>query len=338
MDCAGTLILDGKAVRRLLPMTACIEAMERALATLARQEAVQPLRIAMRVPGGRGMLGLMHGYLGDPVALGIKIVTVFPGNHGTALDAHQGVVLLFDALDGRLLAAMDASAITAIRTAAVSAVATRHLAVLGAACLCILGSGIQAAAHLEAMLLVRPIDRVRIWSRNADHARRLAEAAARRHGRPVVVAPSAREAVEGADVICTVTAAREPILAGRWIAPGAHVNAVGACVRDARELDTPAVSQARLFVDRRESALAEAGDFLIPKAEGAIGDDHILAELGEVVTGSAAGRTSPRDRTVFKSLGLAVEDLAAAHHILAAARASDDASLCLEIGGRREGA
>ncbi|HYM81260.1 MAG TPA: ornithine cyclodeaminase family protein, partial [Candidatus Limnocylindria bacterium] len=240
----------------------------------------------------------------------------------------------FEVEHGRLVAVVDASAITAIRTAAVSAVATRALARPDAGDLAILGSGVQAASHLEAMRAVRPLGRVRVWSRTPENARAFAEREARRHGLAVEPMPSARDALEGADLVCTTTAAREPIVLGEWLVPGAHVNAVGACFAGARELDSAAVARARLFVDRRESALNEAGDFLIARQEGAIGDDHIAGELGEVLLGRVAGRTSPDQITLFESLGLAVEDLAVAEHIHRKALA-EDAGMALEFGGRR---
>jgi ornithine cyclodeaminase len=208
------------------------------------------------------------------------------------------------------LAIVDASEITAIRTAATSAVATKLLAREGASDLAILGSGVQARTHLEAMLLARRIQRVRLWSPNPDHARRFAERETQRHGIKVEAKGTAKEAVAEADIICTTTAAREPVLMGKWIAPGAHVNAVGSSVPFTRELDTAAVVKARLFVDRRESTVNEAGDFLFPKKEGAIGDDHIQGEIGEILLGQVVGRASAAEITLFKSLGLAVEDLA----------------------------
>jgi ornithine cyclodeaminase len=330
----NTLIINDEQVRRLLPMNECIEAMEQALITLANADAVQPLRSAMWQPDCAGLLGVMPGFLGEPRALGIKVVTIFPGNHGTKLDAHQGVVLLFDTTDGRLLAIMDATEITAIRTAAVSAVATRALARPDAADLAILGSGTQARSHLEAMLLVRPIKRIRVWSRNHDRARRFADDASTRLQRDIEPMRGGFQAVRSADIICTTTAATEPVLDGDWIAAGAHINAVGACLRRTRELDTQAVLQARLFVDRRESALNEAGDFLIPRSRDELNDSHILGELGEVLTNRTPGRTSPDDRTLFKSLGLAVEDLAAAHHIYKKA-SEDDTLPAMAIGGSR---
>ena len=261
----------------------------------------------------------MPGYLGEPAALGVKVITVFPANHARGLDSHQGAVLLFDVEDGSLTAVIDGGAVTAVRTAAVSAVATDLLARPDAGDLAILGSGAQARTHLEALAVVRDLRRVRVWSRRPEHAARFAEDESRTRGVAVQAMESAREAVADADLICTVTAAVEPVLLGKWIAPGAHVNAVGACTPNARELDTEAVVRSRLFVDWRESTLNESGDFLIPRAEGAVNDDHIRADLGELLRGRAEGRTSAGDVTVFKSLGLAIEDLAMAHAVLARA-------------------
>ena len=310
--------------------------MAQALETLARGGAILPLRPLMRVPQKSGILGMMPAYMETPDALGVKIITVFNGNHGTEYDSHQGVVLLFEAEHGSIIAVIDASSVTAIRTAAVSGVATRLLAREDAHDLCILGSGVQARTHLEAMLLARPITRVRVWSRNADHARTFARAASARHGIAVEAVDSPRDAVRGADMICTTTSAREPILFGEWVAAGAHINAVGSSTPTAREVDTAAMQRARLFVDRRESALSEAGDFLIPRGEGVIGDEHIVAELGELLLDGHAGRRSADEVTLFKSLGLAVEDVAAAHHIYSRA-VERGIGTDVEMGGRRGG-
>jgi len=291
----------------------------------------------MRLPDPANMLILMPAYLGDPPALGLKVITIFPGNAGTEFDSHPGVVMLFDTAHGQPLAIMDASEITAIRTAAVSGVATRLLAREDAGDLALLGSGVQARTHLEAMLAVRPIRRVRVWSPTAGRLRAFAESASRRHGRAVEVSGSAREAVAGAEIICTCTASAEPVLLGDWIAPGAHINAVGSSTAGARELDTAAVARARLYVDRRESTLNEAGDFLIPKREGVIDDAHILGEIGDLLLDRAPGRTSPDDVTLFKSLGLAIEDVASARHIYEKAR-TQNAGTWVELGGARHAA
>ena len=309
------LVVPKSEVPRLLPMRECMDVMAAALQGLARGEAILPLRQVLLLPGGQGAFATMPAVLTGNGAIGLKAITVFPGNHGTELDSHQGAVLLFEAERGRLLAVMDASSITAIRTAAVSGVATRVLAREDAGDLAILGTGVQALTHLEAMAESRRLRRVRVWSRDPARVARFAEHASERVGIGVEAAGSAREAVLGADLVCTVTASRESVLRGDWLAAGAHVNAVGASLPTARELDTPAIVAARLFVDRRESALHESGDFLIPKAEGAITDAHIQAELGEVLTGVHPGRRAPDEITVFKSLGLALEDVAAAHRI-----------------------
>jgi ornithine cyclodeaminase len=317
------LFLNRQDVEMLLPFGECIEVMAAALSALARGEAFQPLRSAHWLPDRRGLLvampgGLLAGGAGDGDVVGVKVLTVFPGNAAHGEESHQGAVLLFDAERGRPLAFLDAASITAIRTAAVSALATRLLAREGAGDLALLGTGTQARTHLAAIREVRSLRRVRVWSRDAENARRFAAAESARHGRhglTVEPAASAREAVDGADIICTVSAAVEPILAGEWIAPGAHVNAVGACTPNARELDTAAVVRARLFVDRRESALHEPGEILTPLREGAITEDHIVGEIGDLLIGKVEGRRTAAEVTLFESLGLTVEDLAAARHI-----------------------
>ena len=326
------LFLNEPAVHELLEMRATIPLMHDTLVTLARGDAVLPLRSLMRLPDGSGILGLMPGYLGAPQAFGLKVVSVMPGNHGTAYDSHQGVVMLFGVTHGEPLAILDATAITAIRTAAVSAAATQALARADAGDLALLGSGTQARTHLAAMAAVRTLRRVRVWSRTRANAERFAREQSARHGIAIEVSASAEDAVRGADLVCTTTSAREPVLAGDWLAPGAHLNAVGACFAASRELDARAVARARLFTDRRESCLAEAGDFLIARAEGAIDDAHLLGELGDVFLGRLPGRSAPGDVTLFESLGIAVEDLACAHFLLARAR-ERGAGTWLEWGG-----
>jgi ornithine cyclodeaminase len=329
------LIVNQSEVARLLSMGECIAAMEGALKALAQGEALVPLRQVVPLPRGLGALAAMPGYSETLKAIGVKVITVFPGNRGTDYDSHQGAVLLFEAGHGGLMAIVDASEVTAIRTAAVSAVATRLLARPTAGDLAILGSGVQARTHLDAMLLVRPIKRVRVWSPTPGHAQAFAERESRRHDVRVEAMGSARGAVKVADIICTVTSSREPVLRGEWIEPGAHVNAVGASVKTARELDTDAVKKARLFVDRRESALSEAGDVLVPLAEKAIREDHIRGEIGEVLAGKVEGRKTSREITLFKSLGLAVEDLAAVHLIYTRAVEQGLGTL-VELGGARK--
>ncbi|RMH22954.1 MAG: ornithine cyclodeaminase family protein [Acidobacteria bacterium] len=316
----SVLILSGDDVRALLPMATCIELMAGALRTLAEGEAVQPLRQALGLTNGKGLLGVMPAQLATPPVAGVKVITVMPGNHARGLDSHQGTVQLFDVDEGRPLAILDAASITEIRTAAASGLATRLLARDDAAELALLGSGVQARSHLEAMRAVRPIRRVRVWSRTLEHARRFADRAAAESGLEVVAVDSARQAVAGADVVCTLTGARRPIVEGEWLAPGCHVNAVGACTKTSRELDGAAVARARVFVDRRESAENEAGDLILARDEGAIGDDHVAGELGDLLTGRVAGRTAAEEITLFESLGIGVEDLAAGWHVYRRAR------------------
>jgi ornithine cyclodeaminase len=262
----------------------------------------------------------MPGYLGPAQALGIKVLTVFPGNEGTGIDSHQGAVLLFEAGRGTLIAILDATAVTAIRTAAVSGLATDLLAPADAGDLAILGAGTQALTHLEAMLAVRPIRRVRIWNRTPERGRRFVELVTQRHGMAAELCGSVEDAVAGAQIICTTTAAREPILQAGWVAPGAHLNVVGSSIARAREVDTALIVRARLFVDLRESALAEPGDIVIPLKEGAITPDHIVAELGGLASGLSRWDRRPGDVTLFKSQGIAVEDIASARFVYEEAR------------------
>ncbi|MGH2652448.1 MAG: ornithine cyclodeaminase family protein [Actinomycetota bacterium] len=327
-------VLNQDEVRELLPMAECIEVMEGALASLARGEVLLPLRQITWLPDGRSALATMPAYAGHLGAVGVKVITVFPGNEGTELAAHQGAVLLFEAERGRPLLLCDATEVTAIRTAAVSGVATKHLAREDARDVAILGSGTQARSHLEAMLAVRDVRSVRVWSRTEAHTRAFAERESEARGLRIEVAPSAEDAVRHADLVCTTTSAREPVLLGEWLAPGTHVNAVGFSGKAGREVDTEAVARARLYVDRRESAVNEKGDVAIPIEEGAIGEDHIVGELGEVLIGSAPGRSSREQITLFESAGLAIEDLASAHHLHVKATEKGIGTR-VELGGRR---
>jgi alanine dehydrogenase len=329
-----TLILTQAQIRALLPMRTCMDLMSEILAALARGEAHNPLRWAMKLPDGKSLLGLMPGSLGASAAFGLKAVAVLPGNHGTPYDSHQGVVVLFDAEHGVPRAILDASEVTAIRTAAASGVATRLLAREDAGDLALIGTGVEALTHLEAMAIARKIRRVRAFSRTRSNVEAFATLASKRMGIRVEPSDSARAAVEGADIVCTTTSSAEPILLGDWISPGAHVNAVGACTKRARELDSKAVLRSRLFVDRRESTLHESGDFLIPKSEGLFGDEHIRGEIGEILVGACAGRRSKEEITLFKSLGTAVEDLAVAAHLDRVAREKKIGTL-VEFGGLR---
>jgi ornithine cyclodeaminase len=310
------LLLNHDEVVRLLPMKECIALMREALVKLAAGEVHQPLRMIVRPPGAAGVMGLMPSYIsGDEAAYGLKTVCVFPGNPAIGKDAHQGAVLLFSAETGELLALMNASAITAIRTAAVSGVATDVLARQDARNLAIIGAGVQARTHLAAMSHVRSIARCRVVSRTIEHAKLFAEEMNDSVPFPIEVVATVEEALDGADLIATVTNAKEPVVRREWLSDGAHLNVVGSSTPHAREVDTETIAAATLFVDRRESTINEAGDYLFAAREGAIGPDHIRAELGEVLSGEKQGRTSPEEITLFKSLGLAVEDLASANYL-----------------------
>ena len=284
--------LDEAAVEGLLRMEEVIPAMERALSDFSSGKVVQPVRTMLPVAEHQGFLGLMPAYTG--AALGTKLVAFYP--HNTEVPTHHATILLFKPETGEPLVTMDGRLITEIRTAAVSAVATQHLASPDASVLAIIGSGVQAHSHLEALRLVRNFREVRVWSP------RRAAAFAKEHG--VRAASSAEEAVRGADVVVTATTSPTPVLSGGWLSPGAHINAVGAPRPDWRELDDEVLGRSLVYVDSREGALEESGDVI---AAG-----EIFAEIGEVVSGARPGRQSAEEITLFKSLGLAVEDVATA--------------------------
>jgi ornithine cyclodeaminase len=307
------LILTHAEVEELMPVRECIPVMAEALKDLARGDVFQPLRMVIMPPGADGDMGLMPSYRsGERAAYGVKTVCVFPGNPSKGLDSHQGSVMLFSGRTGELQAVMNASAITAIRTAAVSGVATQLLAREVAGDLAIIGSGVEARTHIEAMACVRPINRARVASFTFKNAQRFSDEMGKRYSFPVEPVESVEAAVRGADLIVTATTAPEPILKREWIAPGAHLNVVGSSVPGTREVDTATMAASSLFVDRRESTVNEGGDYLFAMREGAIGPDHIKAEIGEILIGAKPGRTSADEITLFKSLGLAVEDLASA--------------------------
>jgi ornithine cyclodeaminase/alanine dehydrogenase-like protein (mu-crystallin family) len=310
----SVLVLSEHDVRELLDMESCVAAMEDVLARLERGELTNPLRFVMRPPGSV-LMGLMPAHAaGEKPVFALKEIVISPSNSERGLDPHQGAVLLHDGESGELIAILNASPVTEIRTAAVSAVATKLLARPGSRTVAVLGSGVQGRSHVDAMQTVLDDPIIRIWSRNTSHAEALA---LETHS---LVAETVEEALDGADIVCTTTAAREPVLRRSWLRPGTHVNAVGSSVPSTRELDAETVAAASLFVDRRESTLNESGDYLLALAEGLIGPDHIRAELGELLTGRHPGRTGDDELTVFKSLGIAVEDLAAAELCVARAR------------------
>lgn len=310
------LILDSRQIRELLPMRDCIELMADALSALARGEVFQPLRTIIRPPEALGLLGLMPAYrTGEHGAFGMKAICVFPGNPAIGKDAHQGAVMLFSRETGELIALMNASEITAIRTAAVSALATRLLAREDAHQLGIIGAGVQARTHLTALDAVREITRARVSCRNMEHAEELAREMQPSFSFPIEAVGTNEEAVRGADLIVTATSSQEPVINKEWISPGAHVNAIGTHSPNSREVDSATMAAARIFVDRRESAMNESGDYLLAANEGLINPDSIIAEIGELLVGSKPGRTSADEITLFKSLGLAIEDVACAEYL-----------------------
>jgi ornithine cyclodeaminase len=309
------LVLSDADVHALLDPVACERAMAEVLTARARGAAFNPLRSVMAAPGAPGFMGLMPAHA--PGSFALKSICVIPGNPARGLDAHQGTVTLFDGETGRPTAIMNASAVTEIRTAAVSAVATRALAREDARVLAVLGAGVQGRSHLRALRDVRDWDEVRVYSPTPAHVRALVADS------PVdaIAVDSPRAAVEGADVVVAATNARRPVLEHAWLAEGAHVNAVGASTPAAWELEVATVVASAYYCDARESVLNEAGEYRLAVEEGAIdGPEHIRAELGEVLAGMRPGRSGPTELTVFRSLGIAVEDLAAAQLVVARAR------------------
>ena len=292
------LLLEEAAVRAVLPMADLIPAMEHALGSFSAGEVQQPVRTVLEVGPDRAYFGVMPACTGR--AMGAKLVTVFARNLEQGLPSHLATILLLDPATGALTAILDGRYITEARTAAVSAVSARHLARPDASVLALLGSGVQAGSHLEALRLVRNFTEIRVWSPNQEHR----ELFAAEHR--VQAAATAEQAVRGADVIALVTSSKTPVLDSAWVGDGAHVISVGACVPWQQEMDPALVRRARLIVDSRAAAVKESGDVI------AAGADHIAGELGEVARGAVAGRQSESEVTVFKSLGLAVEDLAAA--------------------------
>ena len=309
-------------MRRFLPMPECVDLMHRTMIAVSERRVVLPLRSVMVMPGDLGMLGNMPGYLADPECFGVKLVSLIPRNKPPQYSSHLGLVLLFEVEHGRPVALLDAAEITAIRTAAASGLATRLLARPDAGDLTLLGAGEQARSHLAAMLAVRTLRRIRVWARDKDKAAVFARHEGERHGIRIEASASVREAVAGADIICTLTKAREPILLGEWLAAGAHLNVVGSSIASTAEIDTPAVVKSRFFVDYRESTVNEGGEYLRALETGAITPEHILGEIGEVANGSTVGRRSAADVTLYKSLGIAPQDLASAHYVLQKARAA----------------
>jgi ornithine cyclodeaminase/alanine dehydrogenase-like protein (mu-crystallin family) len=306
------LVLAGHHVRELMPYRECADVMREALAELARGQIQQPLRTVVRLRDAAGFMGLMPAY-SPGAGYGLKAICITPGNPAIGKDAHQGGVMLFDVHTGEPLALVNASAVTEIRTAATSAVATGLLAGPGAAELAIIGTGVQGQAHAHAIAATRPLAGIRLAGRDPARTRKVAAELAGKLGLPVTSHDTVADAVAGAGIVVTATTSPRPVLRREWLSPGTHVNAVGACLPTDREIDTAIMAEAAIFADSRESVSHEAGDFLLAAREGAV--NPVRAELGELLTGTAPGRAGDDEITVFESLGLAAEDLAAASYL-----------------------
>lgn len=306
--------ISSEEVYAALPIADCIDVIETTMIAVSQGKANLPLRWLMPIDGGNAM-GVMPGGLSEPHVHGIKLISLYPENPKRGLSSHQGVILLFDSDDGRPIAAVEASSVTAQRTAAASAAATRALSRPESHVLAILGAGEQADHHLPAHLAVRPFDEVRVWTRTFANAVSFAT----RHADKVAsirAVTTAQEAVTGADVVVTATASPVAILKGEWLESGQHVNLVGASVASAREIDDAGVARGRYYVDTLAGAKAQAGEYIDALKAGAISEFHILGEIGKVYDGSLPGRLSAGDITIYKSLGVAAQDLATACEIL----------------------
>ncbi|MBA2304837.1 MAG: ornithine cyclodeaminase family protein [Acidobacteria bacterium] len=306
------ILLTEKDVKALLPMDDLITVMASALADFSAHRVTQPLRTVLEVGEKKSFYGLMPAYLPSRPALGTKLVTVFESNIERGLPTHLATIVLLDPQTGALLALLDGRYITEARTAAVSAVSVQLLARADATVLAIIGSGVQARSHLDAISRVRELSEVRVWSPTAARVGAFLSDMRSKIGATIVAADTAEQAVRGAGIIALTTSAKEPVVRNEWIDDGTHVCAVGACRPTQREMDAALVARSHLYVDSREAALAEAGDILLAIADGAIGQAHIRGEIGELVSGGSRGRHPRETVTIFKSLGMAVEDVAAA--------------------------
>ncbi len=317
------LLLSRKDVESVLTMKDCLAAVEKAFAELARGNAVMPQRSVIRVAEHKGVFLAMPAYIGGETnAIGLKAVTVYPDNPGKhKLPTTLGTLLLCDPATGQAIAIMDAGFLTAVRTGAASGVATRHLARKDAKVCALFGAGVQARKQIEAIHLVRPLARVFVLDVSREARERFAREMGQQLGIEMAASTDAEAAVRAADIVVTASSSHDPVFDGHWLKPGSHVNNIGSHSPDARELDTTTVRRAKFVADLKEANLAEAGDILIPIKEGAVTADHIHASLGEIVIGAKPGRESPDEITVFKSCGLAIQDVATARAVYDAARA-----------------
>lgn len=303
--------IDREEVSQRLTYERCIPLVRDAMVAFSRGETRQFLRSILPLSEGR-IFGIMPGALGAHHVFGAKLISIFHGNAERGIQSHQGLVVLFDPESGAPVCAVHAGEITAIRTAAASAVATHALARPDACRLALLGYGEQARTHARAIGRVRPLQSIAVWGRSPQRAHAFAQAMHAELNLPVAAAASARQAVAEADIVCTLTSAQEPILMGKWIRPGTHVNVVGSSYAVPAEVDSDLVVRSRFIADSREGVLAQGAEFLRAKAAGLVGDEHVVAEIGEVLMGRIEGRRSADEITVYKSLGHIAQDLAAA--------------------------
>ncbi len=306
-------VITGSELRRLVPMSECIDIIRETMKDVSNGNAVLPLRWGMGLPNQQGMMGIMPGYIASPECFGLKLVSLFPGNTATEFPSHMGLMVLFEANNGAPIALLDSNEITKLRTAAASAVATDMLARKNAGILTILGNGEQAGAHLEAILEIRNLQEIYVWGRNSEKVKRFARQHSDRLGVSIQTLESAEDAVRRADIICATTSAKEPVLSGDWLQDGAHVNLVGSSIPSAFEADTSAVVRSKFYVDWKQSTLHQAAEFLRAMEEGAVDESHIAGEIGEVLNNNKTGRLNDEEITLYKSLGIVAQDLATAY-------------------------
>ncbi|GAB5486897.1 MAG: ornithine cyclodeaminase [Parasphingorhabdus sp.] len=316
-------IITQSEVERMLPVSACVDVMRDAMLATSRRDVTLPIRQFMPVPDAPGKLAIMPGTLGDPACFGIKLVCKYDRPHGDPLGTHVGMVMLFDSVKGVPLAMIEGSSLTAIRTSAASALATDILARPDSSRLAIIGNGEQAMRHVHAMRAVRNIEYITVWGRDSERASTFASEVFEATGVETVASVSTADAVAEADIICTTTSAKEPILFGNDLKPGQHVNLVGAAIPTSAEVDDEAVSKSRFYVDYRDAAMAAAGELLGAIERGVVTEDHIAGEIGEVADGKAQSRQNDKEITMYKSLGVASQDLAAAYAIWQMAEAEN---------------
>ena len=308
-------VLDKEIITASLSMADCIELMKQTMETVSQRRIEMPLRMVMPVPDSASHLGIMPGYVASPEVWGTKLICLIPDNPERGLSSHTGVVLIYETTTGQLRALLDAATITAIRTPAATAAASRALARPDSDTLAILGTGEQALGHMESLTLAHDLKKIVIWGRNLDKALKFSDVAKLNTSADVTVCETVEEAVSGADIICSVTASTDPIIKGEWIAPGTHVNLVGASIPTKSEIDNEGVAKSRYFVDYRPSAEAQAGELKRAVDAGLVTLDHIVGEIGEVYLGRCPGRTSDNDITIYKSLGVSAQDLTASRRV-----------------------